>query len=209
MINFDDLGKKIGETFETVSKKANKTLEIEKLKSLVRGLERENNATIVELGKAVYSDFEDGIEIDEHAADLCEAINARNQEIASVLGKIAKLRGMVGCPTCDKDVNETMAYCPYCGEELPAWEEEVDIEVEIVEEDDEEYEEYEDEEDEDDQEEVEAEEEEAEEAEEAVEEVVEEEVEEAEEVEVEGEEEVEAEEEAQEEAAEEAEEAAE
>lgn len=116
---FEDLGKRLGETAETVTNKAGEAMEIQKLKSQIRTLERENDNDLAELGLAVYDQFKDGAELGAEATGLCEAIQSREESIAECLQKISDIKGDVECEECGKTLDKGMAYCPYCGAKAP------------------------------------------------------------------------------------------
>lgn len=120
MRNFlEDLGKRLGETAESVTNKAGEAMEIQKLKSQIRTLERENDSDLAELGLAVYDQFKAGTEVGEEAAGLCEAIQSREESIAECLQKISDVKGDSQCEDCGKTVGKGMAYCPFCGHKMP------------------------------------------------------------------------------------------
>lgn len=120
MRNFlEDLGKRLGETAESVTNKAGEAMEIQKLKSQIRTLERENDSDLAELGLAVYDQFKAGTEVGEEAVGLCEAIQSREESIAECLQKISDVKGDSQCEECGKTVGKGMAYCPYCGHKMP------------------------------------------------------------------------------------------
>ncbi len=120
MRNFlEDLGKRLGETAENVTNKAGEAMEIQKLKSQIRTLERENDSDLAELGLAVYDQFKSGTEVGEEAAGLCEAIQSREESIAECLQKISDVKGDSQCEECGKTVGKGMAYCPFCGHKMP------------------------------------------------------------------------------------------
>ena len=120
MRNFlEDLGKRLGETAESVTNKAGEAMEIQKLKSQIRTLERENDSDLAELGLAVYDQFKSGTEVGEEAAGLCEAIQSREESIAECLQKISDVKGDSQCEDCGKNVGKGMAYCPFCGHKMP------------------------------------------------------------------------------------------
>lgn len=120
MRNFlEDLGKRLGETAESVTNKAGEAMEIQKLKSQIRTLERENDSDLAELGLAVYDQFKSGTEVGEEAAGLCEAIQSREESIAECLQKISDVKGDSQCEDCGKIVGKGMAYCPFCGHKMP------------------------------------------------------------------------------------------
>lgn len=120
MRNFlEDLGKRLGETAESVTNKAGEAMEIQKLKSQIRTFERENDSDLAELGLAVYDQFKSGTEVGEEAAGLCEAIQSREESIAECLQKISDVKGDSQCEECGKTVGKGMAYCPFCGHKMP------------------------------------------------------------------------------------------
>ena len=120
MRNFlEDLGKRLGETAESVTNKAGEAMEIQKMKCQIRTLERENDCDLAELGLAVYDQFKSGTEVGEEAAGLCEAIQSREESIAECLQKISDVKGDSQCEDCGKTVGKGMAYCPFCGHKMP------------------------------------------------------------------------------------------
>lgn len=135
MRNFlEDLGKRLGETAESVTNKVGEEMEIQKLKSQIRTLERENDNDLAELGLAIYDQFKSGTEVGEEAEGLCEAIQSREESIAECLQKISDVRGDSQCDECGKTVGKGMAYCPFCGHKMPEIPEEEEDIVEDVEE---------------------------------------------------------------------------
>ena len=116
---FEDLGKRLGETAETMTNKAGEAMEIQKLKNQVRILERSNDTDLVALGRRVYAQFKEGGIMSEEASGLCEAIQSREESIEEYLQKIVEVKGEYACPCCGKTVSKEMIYCPYCGEKAP------------------------------------------------------------------------------------------
>lgn len=121
---FEDLGKRLGETAETVTNRAGEAIEIQRLKSQIRALARGNAVDLMELGRTIYDSYKAGEEVEENAKALCDAISDREDTMGSYEKKIARIKGASDCPNCGKMVARDMAYCPYCGEKAP--EQEVD-----------------------------------------------------------------------------------
>ena len=119
---FEDLGKKIGETTETVTSKAGEMMEIQRLRGQIRTLERGNEADMLEMGRA-------GEEMDEQVQMLCEKIDNRTESIERHQAKIEEIKGTSTCAECGKQVAKEMAYCPYCGakKEEDIWDETEDV----------------------------------------------------------------------------------
>ena len=114
---FENFGKRFGETAEMVTNKAGEMIEIQRVKSQIRDLARENAVDMMELGKAVYERYKSGEELDDSTAQICDSIKEREKEIEKYERKIAVLKA---CVKCGRMVSEDMAYCPYCGEKMEA-----------------------------------------------------------------------------------------
>lgn len=112
---FEDLGKRLGETAETVTNKAGEAIEIQRLKSKVRRLARENAVDLMEMGRMVYEYYKDGNDVGEEAEALCDAVSGREESMKGYNKKISRLRGATECASCGKMVGKDMAFCPYCG----------------------------------------------------------------------------------------------
>ena len=122
---FEDLGKRIGETAETMTNMAGEAIEIQRLKSQIRTLARGNAVDLMELGKSIYDRYKAGEEVEESARALCDAIKDREETMGAYEKKISKIKGASECPKCGKLVGKDMAFCPYCGEKVAsAYEEE-------------------------------------------------------------------------------------
>ena len=124
---FEDLGKRLGETAETVTNKAGEAIEIQRLKGKVRRLARENAVDLMEMGRMIYDSYTAGGEVSEEAEPLCRAISSREAGMKKYNKKIAELKGAFECQSCGKMVGKDMSFCPYCGAkaEEEVWEGEV------------------------------------------------------------------------------------
>lgn len=117
---FEDLGKRIGETAETMTNMAGEAIETQRLKSQIRTLARGNAVDLMELGKSIYDRYKAGEEVGESAQALCDAIRDRETTIGEYEKKISKIKGASECSNCGKMVGKDMAFCPYCGEQVGA-----------------------------------------------------------------------------------------
>ena len=124
---FEDLGKRIGETAETMTNKAGEAIEIQRLKSQSRSLARGNAVDLMELGKMIYDRYKAGEEVEEEAKELCEALQSREKTMGEYDRKIAKIKGSKECQNCGRMVAKDMAFCPYCGEKAAEEEEAEDV----------------------------------------------------------------------------------
>ena len=116
---FEDLGRKIGETAETVTNKAGEAVEIQRLRNQIRALERGNERDYAELGKMVYDHYKEGEVVDSEAIGICDAIQNREESIEKYEQQISDVKGDVTCDGCGKSVAKEMAYCPHCGSKVP------------------------------------------------------------------------------------------
>ena len=89
---WEDLSKRIGETAESVSNKAGEAVEIQKLKSQIRALERGTEEDLIDLGRMVYEYFEAGNLVGSEAEGLCEEIRSRKQSIEDYEKRIIAVR---------------------------------------------------------------------------------------------------------------------
>lgn len=112
---FEELGKKFGETAECVTNKAGEMMEIQKIKSQIRALEKGNEEDFLSLGYMVYKQFQEGETLSMEATGLCEAIQSRDESIDEYEKQIMDVKGDFICEHCGKTVLKGMAYCPYCG----------------------------------------------------------------------------------------------
>ena len=126
---FEELGKKFGETAECVTNKAGEMMEIQKIKSQIRALEKGNEEDFLSLGYMVYKQFQEGETLSMEATGLCEAIQSRDESIDEYEKQIMDVKGDFICEHCGKTVLKGMAYCPYCGakKEPDIWEETGDV----------------------------------------------------------------------------------
>ncbi len=136
--NLENLGRTLSDTAEAVSKKTKEEVEVQKIKSQIRGMERSNERDFQDIGKMIYDKFVKGEVIDTEFVELCEAIQGREAAIEEATKKIAGLKGLDICPNCKEHVATDVVFCPKCGtkmeEDIIDAEEEEDIFEEVVEE---------------------------------------------------------------------------
>lgn len=130
--NLENLGKTLSDTAEAVSKKTKEEVEVQKIKSQVRGMERSNERDFADMGKMIYDKFKKGEVVDTAFIELCEAIEGREEAIEEAGKKIADLKGLDICPNCKEHVGADVVFCPKCGTKMES--EIVDVEVEEEEE---------------------------------------------------------------------------
>ena len=125
--NLGNLGKTLSDTAEVVSKKTKDEVEVQKIKSQIRGMERSNERDFQDIGKMIYDFFKKGEVIDTAFVELCEAIEGREEAIETAHKQIADLKGLDVCQNCKGHVSADVVFCPKCGAKV-----EREIEVEVV-----------------------------------------------------------------------------
>ncbi len=91
---FEDLGKKISDIAGDIGKKAEETIEIEKLRSRMRSLKRANERDLMEIGRMVYDKFRDGEVVDFDYTKQCEEIEKRDEETEKCKEEISRIQGV-------------------------------------------------------------------------------------------------------------------
>ena len=91
---FEDLGKFITETAGNVGKKTEEVMEVQKLKSQIRSLERSNQGDLTDLGKIIYERFRKEEAVDGELEVICEEIRKRRMIIAAFEKKLADMKGV-------------------------------------------------------------------------------------------------------------------
>ena len=89
---FGELGKKISDTASDISRKAEETFEIQKIKSDIRSLKRSNERDLKDNGQMVYEKFQKGEVDDTEYISLCEEIEKREEEIEKQEEQIVKIK---------------------------------------------------------------------------------------------------------------------
>lgn len=115
---FEDLGKFITETAGNVGKKTEEVMEVQKLKSQIRSLERSNQGDLTDLGKIIYERFRKEEAVDGELEVICEEIRKRRMIIDAFEKKLADMRGVKECENCQELIEKDMKFCPHCGAEV-------------------------------------------------------------------------------------------
>lgn len=113
--NLESLGKTISEKAEVVSKKTEEAVEVQKIKSQIRLMERNNERDFQDIGKIIYEQFKKGKVVDTEFVELCEAIEEREASIDDYKKQVAEIKGLDVCPNCKEHVEPSVVFCPKCG----------------------------------------------------------------------------------------------
>lgn len=124
----ENVGKNISETAETLGKRTERMVEIQKLKNQIRMANREIAQNYEELGEMLYRKYQAGETIDPQITAICEDITELKAEIAAYKDEISKYRGQSVCPECGAAVPDDAAFCMKCGTRMPVREAEFEEE---------------------------------------------------------------------------------
>lgn len=133
--NLESLGKTISEKAEVVSKKTEEAVEIQKIKSQIRVMERNNERDFEDIGKIIYERFKKGNVVDTEFVELCEAIEDREESIEAYKKQVATIKGLDVCSNCGAHLEPSVIFCPKCGSKVEEIVEEVVDEMQEVVED--------------------------------------------------------------------------
>ncbi len=114
------VSKKAGETFDVVAKKTEQTVEIQKIKSQIHVMEKNNDRDYRDIGKIIYDKFKKGEGADAEFIELCDAIAEREEAIAKAKEEIAGIKGLDVCPNCDAHIEPNATFCSKCGTKIDA-----------------------------------------------------------------------------------------
>jgi hypothetical protein len=86
------LGQKLADAASDLGKKTEETIEIQKIRSEVRSLKRENDRDLKDIGRMVYEKYEKGELEGTEYVELCEAIAKREEDIEAQEEQIVRIR---------------------------------------------------------------------------------------------------------------------
>ena len=93
MGRFEKFGKAFSNTVDELGKKAEDTIEIQKIKNQMNQMKRANERDFVDVGKIIYERYKNGDPIDEEFVGFCEEIAKRDEEITGCEREIARIKG--------------------------------------------------------------------------------------------------------------------
>ena len=112
---FDGLSETITRTAKEFGERAESLYETQKLRTRIAGEERLAEKAQADLGNLIYQRYETGEDVDDEIAAICEKIAQHYKKINDLKEKAANKRGQKICPSCQKEVDQEVAFCPYCG----------------------------------------------------------------------------------------------
>ena len=122
---FDKLTKKASETYKGAAEKTSKLAKEAKLKLKINENKSKINDLYEEIGKKIYENHvrEEKENLDEFLKEECTKIDVLADEIEDYRKDILELKDKKQCPSCNKEIEVNVKFCPNCGAEQPKVEE--------------------------------------------------------------------------------------
>ena len=116
---WDDLGNTLTRKAKGLSSRAENLYEIQKIRNKLSAQERMTEKLMMDIGKMIYTRYEQGEAVDGETGVICEEISKHMLEADHYRDAIAASKGEKFCPACHKAVMREASFCPYCGAACP------------------------------------------------------------------------------------------
>lgn len=116
---WDDLGNTLTRKAKGLSSRAENLYEIQKIRNKLSAQERMTEKLMMDIGKMIYTRYEQGEAVDGETGVICEEISQHMLEADHYRDAIAASKGEKFCPACHKAVMWEASFCPYCGAACP------------------------------------------------------------------------------------------
>ena len=116
---WDDLGNTLTRQAKGLSSRAENLYEIQKIRNKLSAQERMTEKLMMDIGKMIYTRYEQGEAVDGETGAICEEISQHMLEADHYRDAIAASKGEKFCPACHKAVMREASFCPYCGAACP------------------------------------------------------------------------------------------
>ena len=116
---WDDLGNTLTRKAKGLSSRAENLYEIQKIRNKLSAQERMTEKLMMDIGKMIYTRYEQGEAVDGETGVICEEISQHMLEADHYRDAIAASKGEKFCPACHKAVMREASFCPYCGAACP------------------------------------------------------------------------------------------
>lgn len=116
---FSKTTKELGKTTKELGARAEQTIETQKIRGKISGEERTIERLKADLGDIIYKRHAEGEGIDGELSVICQEIDQHFLKIREFKDSAANLRGKKICPSCEREVDLSVSFCPYCGTPCP------------------------------------------------------------------------------------------
>ena len=116
---FSKTTKELGKTTKELGARAEQTIETQTIRGKISGEERTIEKLKADLGDIIYKRHAEGEGIDGELSVICQEIDQHFLKIREFKDSAANLRGKKICPSCEREVDLSVSFCPYCGTPCP------------------------------------------------------------------------------------------
>lgn len=124
--------KELGKATKGLSERAEQTIEAQKIRNRIAGEEKIIEKIKVDIGNWIYRKHADGEGLDSELSVLCQEIDQHYLKIREFRDSAANIKGQKVCPSCEREVDMSVSFCPYCGTPCPTPEPAENVEGEAV-----------------------------------------------------------------------------
>ncbi len=93
MADFDEWGQRAKDVASDIGKRAQDSLDVQRIKGQIRSLNRSNERDFQEIGKIIYDKYKNGETVEEDVTGLCDGIQGREEEIENHQAQIDQIKG--------------------------------------------------------------------------------------------------------------------
>lgn len=113
---FQRLGNTLSNTGKDIAEKTKKMSDTSKLNHEITKQQEAINRTYSQIGKLYFENYADLDYPD--LKELCDSIKEANNKIEEYKQQIIQIKGLTNCPSCNKEVPTSAAFCASCGYKL-------------------------------------------------------------------------------------------
>lgn len=124
--------KELGKATRELSERAEQTIEAQKIRNKIAGEEKIIEKVKVDIGEWIYKKHANGEGLDSELSALCQEIDQHYLKIREYKDSAANIKGQKVCPSCEREVDMSVSFCPYCGTPCPTPEPVENVEGEAV-----------------------------------------------------------------------------
>lgn len=111
--------KELGKATKELGARAEQGIEAQKIRNKIASEERIIEKIKVDIGDVIYRRHSQGDGIDSELSSLCQEIDQHYLKIREYKDNAANIKGQKICPSCEREVDINVSFCPYCGTPCP------------------------------------------------------------------------------------------
>ena len=124
--------KEIGKATKELGARAEQGIEAQKIRNKIASEERIIEKIKADIGDVIYRRHSQGDGIDSELSALCQEIDQHYLKVREYKDSAANIKGQKICPSCEREVDINVSFCPYCGTPCPTPEPAKDVEGDTV-----------------------------------------------------------------------------